>query len=157
MGFFRGIKKAMARVIGNERQFPLRTVYVILTMVVTFGPLASQAQSGSQPQAQPPSSSQPAQDIPDAPSAVQPPAPKPAPPPAVTTPDNEKNAEPAPVPSDSAQQPEPEQQTPPPPMPPVETVPAGTVPRNQINPTEDLYKLVVPVNFVQIPVMVKDP
>src|SRR6266487_653582 len=107
MGFFRGTKKAMARVIGNERQFPLRTVYMVLTMVVTLGTLTSQAQSGGQPQAQPPASSQPAQDIPDAPSAVQPPAPKPAPPPAVTTLDNEKHTEPAPVSSDSAQQPGP--------------------------------------------------
>ena len=41
-------------------------------------------------------------------------------------------------------------------MPPVQTVPAGTAPRNQINPKEELYKLVVPVNFVQLPVMVKD-
>lgn len=41
-------------------------------------------------------------------------------------------------------------------MPPIETIPPGSAPRNQINPAEDLYKLVVPVNFVQIPVMVKD-
>jgi VWFA-related protein len=41
-------------------------------------------------------------------------------------------------------------------MPPIETIPAGSAPRNQINAGEDLYKLVVPVNFVQIPVMVKD-
>jgi len=50
-------------------------------------------------------------------------------------------------------------------MPPVETVPPGSVPdttqqtpgpRNQINPTENLYKFVVSTNFVQIPVMVKD-
>ncbi len=49
-------------------------------------------------------------------------------------------------------------------MPPVETAPAGSVPdtsskpgpRNQINPAEDLYKLHVTTNFVQIPVLVKD-
>jgi VWFA-related protein len=40
-------------------------------------------------------------------------------------------------------------------MPPIETVPPGTAPRNQINPAEDLYKLVVPVHFVLLPVMVK--
>lgn len=40
-------------------------------------------------------------------------------------------------------------------MPPVETVPAGSVPRNQINPTEDLYKIPVSVNFVLLPVLVK--
>lgn len=32
----------------------------------------------------------------------------------------------------------------------------GNLPRNQINPKDDLYKLRVNVNFVQIPVMVKD-
>lgn len=50
-------------------------------------------------------------------------------------------------------------------MPPVQTVPAGTPlpaarqqsgPKNQINPTEDLYKIQVTTNFVQVPVMVKD-
>ncbi len=38
----------------------------------------SQAQSGQSSDLQPPANSQPAQDIPDAPSTVQPPAPKPA-------------------------------------------------------------------------------
>ena len=41
-------------------------------------------------------------------------------------------------------------------MPPVQTVPPGSVPTNQLNPKEDLYKLVVPVNFVLVPVLVKD-
>jgi VWFA-related protein len=50
-------------------------------------------------------------------------------------------------------------------MPPVETVPPGSIPdtssqnpgpRNQINPNEDLYTISVTTNFVQIPVMVKD-
>lgn len=41
-------------------------------------------------------------------------------------------------------------------MPPVETVPEGSIPTNQVNPKDELYKLVVKVNFVQIPVMVKD-
>jgi len=50
-------------------------------------------------------------------------------------------------------------------MPPVETLPKGTPlppqtpggqPRNQINPAEDLYKVTVTTNFVQVPVMVKD-
>ena len=50
-------------------------------------------------------------------------------------------------------------------MPPVETIPAGSMPdvnsqgsgpTNQINPKEDLYKIYTPVNFVLIPVMVKD-
>jgi len=50
-------------------------------------------------------------------------------------------------------------------MPPVQTVPAGSMPaanapgagpRNQIDPKEDLYKISVVTNLVQIPVMVKD-
>jgi len=50
-------------------------------------------------------------------------------------------------------------------MPPVQTIPPGsapgatsqgTVPRNQINAADDLYKIYTPVNFVLIPVMVKD-
>jgi len=41
-------------------------------------------------------------------------------------------------------------------MPPIETLPPGTGPRNQINPGEDLYKISVSTNFVQVPVMVKD-
>lgn len=41
-------------------------------------------------------------------------------------------------------------------MPPVQTIPSGTGPRNQINPQDDLYKISVKVNFVQVPVMVKD-
>jgi VWFA-related protein len=41
-------------------------------------------------------------------------------------------------------------------MPPVQTVPAGTVPRNQINPKEDIYTIPVRVNLVLVPVTVKD-
>jgi len=50
-------------------------------------------------------------------------------------------------------------------MPPVETVPPGSVPdaatqgtgpKNQLNPKDDLYTISVTTNFVQIPVMVKD-
>jgi VWFA-related protein len=45
---------------------------------------------------------------------------------------------------------------PPPQMPPVETVPQGTFPRNQIGSTAGVYKIPVSVNFVLLPVMVKD-
>ncbi len=31
-----------------------------------------------------------------------------------------------------------------------------SVPKNQVNPKDDLYKISLPVNFVQVPVMVKD-
>ncbi len=41
-------------------------------------------------------------------------------------------------------------------MPPVQTIAPGTAPRNEISPKEDLYKIIIQTNFVQIPVMVKD-
>jgi VWFA-related protein len=111
---------------------------------------ALQAQSGGN-QSQPPANSQPAQDIPDAPSTVQPPAPKL---PAEVPPESGVGAPPA-YPGEAGQQPDQNKQAPPP-MPPVETVPAGSRPRNQINPNEDLYTIRVPTTLVQIPVMVKD-
>ena len=125
---------------------------------------ALQAQSGaSQTQSQPPASSQPAQDIPDAPSTVQPPTPKL---PNEQPPETAKPAKPAnnngpiPFPEDNAQRPgqtqnQDQDKQAPPPMPPVQTVPAGSRPRNQINPKQDLYTISVSANVVQIPVMVK--
>ncbi len=41
-------------------------------------------------------------------------------------------------------------------MAPVQTIPSGSGPRNQINPSQDLYTIVKPVNYVLLPVMVKD-
>src|SRR6202046_4021921 len=112
---------------------------------------ALQAQSGGN-QSQPPANSQPAQDIPDAPSTVQPPAPKL---PAAVPPESGASAPPAYPGEATGQQPDQNKQAPPP-MPPVETIPAGSRPRNQINPNEDLYTIRVPTTLVQIPVMVKD-
>jgi VWFA-related protein len=48
------------------------------------------------------------------------------------------------------------QNTPPPPMPPVKTVPAGSVPAPSNTSQEELYKYVVNTNFVVVPVTVKD-
>ena len=132
---------------------------VALVIVGALPVPALQAQSGqNQPQA--PATSQPSQDIPDAPSTVQPPAPKPAIP--VPPPGTNRPNEPIPFPGDAPQQPSDATQgasdadkTAPPPMPPVETVPPGSVPRNQINPKEDLYTISTTVNFVALPVMVK--
>lgn len=123
--------------------------FLLLALALFTGlslPLA-QAQQQTPPPANPPSP----QDIPDAPSAVQPP-PKPTfpadvPPPPMKKPDSADQNQPGQNPGDTGQQPRP--------MPPVETVPAGTVPKNQVNPKDELYKLVVKVNFVQVPVMVK--
>jgi VWFA-related protein len=129
--------------------------FAILAFVVVFGSPAVRAQSGTQPQQSP-------QEIPDAPSTVQPPAPKPAAPTPTPTPDQtpqtSSSGKPQTPPLDEAK-------PTPPPMPPVETVPAGSIPqtgsqgagpRNQINPSQDLYKISVTTNFVQIPVLVKD-
>jgi hypothetical protein len=138
-------------------------------------PVAVAQSTGSQSQA--PAKPQSAQDIPDAPSTVQPPAPKPTPEPEAapanpqnaTPPDSSSTSAPPagtePATSEpSAQQPAGAQQQTPPPMPPVQTVPAGSVPpgdaatrpKNEVNPNEPLYKLRVTTNFVQIPVLVRD-
>lgn len=132
---------------------------ITLSLVTVLMIPALEAQSGSgqtQPQT-PPTNSQPAQDIPDAPSTVQPPAPKPALP--APQPGAHKNDS-MPFPGDTQQQAnqntQDQDKTAPPPMPPVETIPSGRPPRNQIA-DGGLYKIVVPVNAVQIPVMVKTP
>jgi len=151
----------MARVTASKaRLSPWGTTLVALAMMVGLAAPALQAQSSdSQSQTQqPPAKPQPAQDIPDAPSAVQPP-PKPAFP--EVPPGTKRGAEPIPFPGDNPQPPDQNKQDQdkqaPPPMPPVETVPAGSTPRNEINPGEDLPKFVSIVNFVQLPVMVRTP
>jgi VWFA-related protein len=155
-GFFRN-EETMARATGNkECRIRARSTLIALAqlglaiLVVTIPALEAQS-GGDQTQSQPPANSQPAQDIPDAPSTVQPPTPEP---PAAVRPEGGQSAPPA-YPGEAAQQPGLEKQSPPP-MPPVETIPAGTRPRNQINPKEDLYTISVSANVVQIPVMVKD-
>jgi VWFA-related protein len=144
----------------------LRLLAVTIAFVV--GMSVAQTQSGgtqgqTQNQTQSPANSHSSQDIPDTPSAVQPPAPKPAPEPERAPKPSQAPDAGQPPASSSAEQ---DQEKPaPPPMPPVETVPPGSMPeassqgpgpRNQINPTDDLYKILVTTNFVQIPVMVKD-
>jgi VWFA-related protein len=125
----------------------------LLGLAIVLAGAALQAQSsGTQTQSQPPANSQPAQDIPDAPSVVQPP-PKPAFP-ANTPPDSGKGAEQFPFPGDAAQQPDQEKPAQPSTQP-QENAPAGNIPKNQINAKDDLYRLIVPVNFVQVPVLVK--
>ena len=135
-------------------------IVALAVLVVTVLLISAQAQSAGG-QSQPPANSQSQQDVPDAPSTVQPPAPKL---PSATEPSSRGNKDQSSS-ADTAQQPD-QQKPAPPPMPPVETVPAGTVPsengtqtqgpRNQINTGEDLYRLRVTTNFVQVPVMVKD-
>ena len=153
-------EEAMAPVKRNTRRQRTRgNMLLALAIVVALAIPALQAQSGSQPQSQPPASSQPAQDIPDAPSTVQPPAPKPVLPPA-PPPGSGTGAEANPFPGDKpapgngkpgqdtqnqdkAAQPS--------------TTPAATgKQRNQIDPKEGLYTIGISVNRVQVPVMVKD-
>ncbi len=152
--------RVTARVTASKTWLnPWGTTLMALAMMVGMAVPTLRAQStDSPPQTQQPAKPQPAQDIPDAPSTVQPP-PKPAFP--EVPPGPKRGAEPIPFPGDNPQpadqnkQDQDQDKQAPPPMPPVETVPAGSTPRNQISPPDDLYKLVVKVNFVQIPVMVK--
>jgi VWFA-related protein len=119
-----------------------------------------QSQTQGKSQTQPPANSQSDQDIPDAPSVVQPPSPKPSFPPGAA--DQSPADEIQQNEGSSSSAPTQNQQKPtPPPMPPIETVPPGSVPlqngpRNQINPAEGLYIIKTTANFVVLPVMVKD-
>ncbi|MCU1303369.1 MAG: hypothetical protein JWQ87_3653 [Candidatus Sulfotelmatobacter sp.] len=108
--------------------------------------------------------SQPAQDIPDAPSSVQPPSANPEPPSPPARPEEKKTE---PVARDPwTNQPINKAETPdagvppsegasaPPAMPPVKTVPSGTT--RKPSGQDQLYTYVVHTNFVQVPVTVKD-
>src|SRR3954471_12030136 len=81
------------------------------------------------------------QNVPDAPPATRPATqlPKSVPPPATTTPE-------------ATQQPNPE----PPPPSTIKTVPAGSVPNDPAPSRDDLYRIIVRVNQVTVPVTVKD-
>jgi len=146
---------------------------VVFSVACVLGMSLAQAQPGGQSQGQPPAANQgqspsknpPAEDIPDTPSVVQPPAPKPAPEP--ESPKKETEGPGAGQSPNSSSTPPGDDQNKatPPAMPPVQTIPPGTAPppgpqgtgpRNQINPKEDLYTISVTTNLVQIPVMVKD-
>ena len=148
----------MAPVTGNQERssrkgFTLMVLAVspLVIFALTIPGLRAQS-GGSQPQSQSPATSQPAQDIPDAPSTVQPPAPKLPP---ATPAEAGRSTEQIPFPGEATQPADQGKQAPPP-MPPVQTIPAGSRPRNQLNPKEDLYTISVSANVVQIPVMVKD-
>lgn len=147
---------ALLEFIARRRVIRMHLVGLVLVLMAGCSWSLGQTTSGQNP-SQPAPESQSQQDIPDAPSTVQPPAPKPSIP--VPNPTNPTN-QPAEGSSSSGN---PSQ--PPPRMPPVETLPPGSpvgnnnvrggAPRNQINAADDLYKMTVVTNFVQIPVMVK--
>jgi len=141
-------------------------MWPVIGLFVAWCCVAAAAQSSNPPaqnQGQnPPAQSQPAQDVPDAPSAVQPPAPAPEPPP-VERPQPKKPVERDPWTGQPINKPAPQsdtnsdQTTPPPPMPPVKTLPPGTTSRQTPPSQEQLDVLVrVHTNFVQVPVTVKD-
>ena len=121
----------------------------VLALVLAGGLAAPMLQAQSANQTQPPAGNAPAQDIPDAPSAVQPP-PKPA------FPEVPTGAAPPAKPAQDQNAQQPLDKPAPPAMPPIETLPPGSAPRNQVNPDDQLYKVIVKVNFVQVPVMVRD-
>jgi VWFA-related protein len=81
------------------------------------------------------------QNVPDAPSATRPATqlPKNVPPPATTAPDASQQANPEPPPPSA-----------------IKTVPAGSVPNDPVPSRDDLYKIIVRVNQVTVPVTVKD-
>ena len=145
---------------------------VVAVLFFSAEPALRAQSSQTQTQSQPPSNPQPTQDIPDAPSTVQPPAPKPAfPPPDAVGADQGAAGQPEPGQPGSSQpsssqpgsgqpgssQPAEGKSSSSSSTPPIETVPAGSAPRNQINPKETLFTIGVSARFVQVPVTVKDP
>ncbi len=135
-----------------------------IALVLAWAPglvVSARAQSGgSQPATQDQKPAQ-SQDIPDAPSVVQPPTPtfpeRLDKPPATQPQAGDRAAASAHKPDDSTQSGTETQ--PPPPMPQVVTVPPGTTAaasRNQAGAKDDLLRFIVRVNSVTIPVMVKD-
>jgi VWFA-related protein len=97
------------------------------------------------------------QQIPDAPSAVQPPPPPPAPQPAPgeSKPPAEKPAIPPNEAPPSSSAPAEEQPTPPPPMK-ITTIPPGSAAKEAPGAQQDLYRIVRNVNQVIVPVRVTD-
>ena len=110
-----------------------------------------------------PSQSPAAQNIPDAPSTVQPPSANPEPPP-IPRPEEKKPVERDPWTNQPINKPaatEPsaapgEATSAPPPMPPVKTVPPGSSAKQSRSSDELLYTYTIHPTFVQVPVTVKD-
>lgn len=142
---------------GSQRLFIIGIVFALYTALLHAQTGGSQGQAQSnQPQTDQSQANQTQdqskdQGIPDAPSAVQPPA-TPLP-----QPTNPSHAVPQEEPENSSSSSGSSGATQPPPkMPPVQTVPPGSVPRNQISTPEGVYKLpTVSVGEVLIPVTVK--
>jgi VWFA-related protein len=153
---------------GVKRRVTNRLASVLfLTLLVASLPAAGQSPGNQTPpnpgqssQTQPPQSTE----IPDAPSAVQPPTDTPEPSP-IPKPEEKKPAvERNPWTNQPVNQPTSTQpgtapaadSSAPPPMPPVKTVPPGSSTKSTQASQDQLYTLVVHTNFVQLPVTVKD-
>jgi VWFA-related protein len=129
-----------------------RVTKAALLAVLCAGTLSHSSLTAQQSQPQPDQQQNPPkQDVPDAPSAAQPPEPSDK----LSFPEPDSpSARPALPPSN---QPAPsEDKATPPMMPPVKTMPPGSIPRQQNDSQDTLYKLVVTTNFVQVPVTVKN-
>src|SRR4051794_27845770 len=100
---------------------------LVLLAVLLALELAAHGQSGTQRQTPPPSSAQPAQEMPDAPSTVHPPTPKQQPGSSRSADPEQQGTEPWPGAKPPSEQPQPDRNAPTPPTPPVETVPPGSV------------------------------
>jgi len=163
-----------------QRQGGTERLAAALVFIFVFGCLAVGQSSATQPPSGPGQSAQsqaspnqPSQnqaqnnDIPDAPT-VQPAAETPEPPP-IPRPEEKKPVQRDPWTNQPINQPgatEPAATEPaaapgadasaPPPMPPVKTVPPGSSAKPGPTGQDQLYTLHVPVNFVQVPVTVKD-
>ncbi len=138
----------------------------VLALSLWASPVAVRAQSSpnqtsGSPTPPPAQAQQQPQEIPDAPTPQATPPPPERPP--IAKPE-EKPAQPTGAarnpwtgsPATRPAPPQTEENEPPPPMPPVKTVPAGSVPRQSSDSQQQLYTLVVHTNFVQVPVTVKD-
>jgi len=138
-------EEALDLLTGKRLGATVAACAVFLTVAVALAQDQGQKQSGQQ-------------DIPDAPSAVRPVQPFPTNlPPSRPQPETEQPARKSSgQPSSSADQPPSGTEGAPPPMPPVNTIPPGSAPRDQMNTREDLYTFRVVTNFVLVPVTVKD-
>ncbi len=144
--------------LGNWRWMAAALVVVGLCI----GPLLLRAQSQSEPQQQQGSTGSQAagtqnqQNMPDAPSAGRQPQPFPGGRKLPSAPQPQTGTPPALPPMNTVPVEQPPSKTPPPPQPEITTVPAGRAPTAPLDPRDQLYTLRKDVNFVVVPVTVKD-
>src|ERR1700674_2826027 len=141
---------------------PLAPIIALCFCLNTTTTAAQASQTHSNPQSNQGQTQAQQQDVPDAPSAVQPAAklPQPAPPPeerpTTRPPTGQPGVGDSGVPSSPTSEPGSEDAaTRPPPRPPIKTTPPGSEHKQQSSGQEQIYKLSLSVNFVQVPVTVK--